>query len=98
MVIISIIILFILLKQPIVLKYLGRRLRKQMNEVCKNKIFLINRLKIQGYSSITIDHFPQVYELEYPTTKFQILQLQNREKIKVSTKWNIVFLGSKNLY
>lgn len=68
--------LIYLLKQPIVLKYLGRRLRKQMNEVCKNEIFLINRLKIQGYSSITIDRFPQVYELEYPTTnnRFQIYQ------------------------
>jgi hypothetical protein len=69
-----------------------------MNEVCKNEIFLINSLKIQSYPSITIGHFSQVYELEYPTIKFQILQLQNREKIKVSTKWNIDILGSKNLY
>ena len=50
-----------------------------MNEVCKNEIFLINSLKIQSYPSITIGHFSQVYELEYPTTKFQILQLQNRK-------------------
>ena len=41
-----------------------------------NMNILNNNLKIQDYSSITIDRPPQVYELEYLTTNnyFQIYQ------------------------